>query len=100
MVSKSHFPKNVGQQRSSLGRQYSSGGCETQIDYHLCSRQLRSWVKDCKVILGESLVSQHRLLVTDFYVKSVDKQNKKHPTSEKKDKVAPSKQQKCQTLYR
>ena len=32
---------------------YSSGGCETQIDYHLCSRQLRSWAKDCKVILGE-----------------------------------------------
>ena len=35
---------------------YSSGGRETQIDYHLCTSEIRKHVKDCKVILGEDAV--------------------------------------------
>lgn len=45
---------------------YSSGGRTTQIDYLLCSNEIRKMARDCKVILGESVVSQHRLLVMDF----------------------------------
>ena len=40
---------------------------EAQIDYHLVPSLVRRRVKDCKVILGESLALQHRLLVNDFF---------------------------------
>ena len=46
---------------------YSSGGNETQIDYHLVPSFVRRRVKDCKVILGESLEPQHRLLLSEFF---------------------------------
>ena len=45
---------------------YCSGAHATQIDYHLCLNFMRRWVRDCKVIIGESVVSQHRLLLTEF----------------------------------
>lgn len=45
---------------------YCSGAHATQIDYHLCLNFMRRWVRDCKVIIGESAVSQHRLLLTEF----------------------------------
>ncbi|XP_063706243.1 craniofacial development protein 2-like [Culicoides brevitarsis] len=45
---------------------YQSGNHSTQIDYHLCSRLLKNKVQNCKVILGESVAPQHRLLVTKF----------------------------------
>ncbi len=46
---------------------YSSGGNETQIDYHLVPSFAKRRVKDCKVILGESLAPQHRLLVSEIF---------------------------------
>lgn len=49
---------------------YSDGGRESQIDYHLCTRSIRKFVKDCKVILGEDVVGQHRLLLTEFRLKN------------------------------
>ncbi|GAB0089080.1 hypothetical protein DMENIID0001_035590 [Sergentomyia squamirostris] len=48
---------------------YSSGAHATQIDYHLCHNFMKRWVKNCKVILGESAVTQHRLLLTEFILK-------------------------------
>lgn len=48
---------------------YRSGPHATQIDYQLCSKFMKRRVKDCKFILGEPLVSQHRLLLTEFFVK-------------------------------
>lgn len=48
---------------------YSSGGHNTQIDYQLCRRTMKNRVKDCKVILGESLGKQHRLLVTEYFTR-------------------------------
>lgn len=45
---------------------YSSGGRESQIDYHLCTDEVRKLVRDCKVILGEDVVDQHRLLLTEI----------------------------------
>lgn len=50
---------------------YSSGGNNTQIDYILCSNEIRRMTKDCKVILGEAVVSQHRLLVAEIIVENI-----------------------------
>lgn len=47
---------------------YRSGNHQTQIDYHLCSKKMRNRAKDCKVILGEPLVSQHRLLLVEYFM--------------------------------
>ncbi|CAG4965439.1 unnamed protein product [Colias eurytheme] len=43
---------------------YKSSGNNTQIDYILCQRSALKSFKDCKVIPGEALTSQHRLLVS------------------------------------
>ncbi|XP_063540093.1 craniofacial development protein 2-like [Cydia strobilella] len=42
---------------------YKSGGKHSQIDYFLCDRSFLKYVKDCKVIPGEPLTTQHRILV-------------------------------------
>lgn len=49
---------------------YQSGGNRTQIDYVLCRRRFRKEIRDCKVINGESVTSQHRLLVVDLNIES------------------------------
>ena len=41
---------------------YSSSGCNTQIDYIMLRRSHIGRVRDCQVILGDDVVSQHRLL--------------------------------------
>ncbi|XP_008486018.1 craniofacial development protein 2-like, partial [Diaphorina citri] len=48
---------------------YKSGGNESQIDYILCRRKHHKEIRNCKVINGESITSQHRLLVVDVTVK-------------------------------
>lgn len=48
---------------------YRSGRDRTQIDFHMCSRQVKKYVKDCKIIPGESAVTQHRLLVSEVCIK-------------------------------
>nr|XP_016433648.1 PREDICTED: craniofacial development protein 2-like [Nicotiana tabacum] len=45
---------------------YQSSAAKTQIDYLLLCRCDRRWCEDCKVILGETLATQHRLLVMDI----------------------------------
>ena len=45
---------------------YKSGGNKTQIDYILCDMDLRKYVKDSKVIPGEPIATQHRLLLADM----------------------------------
>ncbi|XP_048483178.1 craniofacial development protein 2-like [Plutella xylostella] len=45
---------------------YKSGQHATQIDYMLTRRSDIKKVKDCKVIPGEPLTSQHRLLVVEL----------------------------------
>ena len=42
---------------------YKSGAAESQIDHILCRRSDKANIKDCKVILGESVTNQHRPLV-------------------------------------
>lgn len=48
---------------------YSSGGTETQIDFILCKRNHLVEVKNCKVIKGESVSSQHRPVIVDCDLK-------------------------------
>lgn len=45
---------------------YKSGGHSTQIDYCLARRKHLGNYKDCKVIPGEPLATQYRLLVTVY----------------------------------
>ena len=47
---------------------YSSGQNETQIDFILTTKGDRKMVEDCKVIPGEAVVPQHRLLVADIKI--------------------------------
>ena len=42
---------------------YKSGTAESQIDNILCRSSDKGNIKDCKVILGESVTNQHRPLV-------------------------------------
>ncbi|XP_063544350.1 craniofacial development protein 2-like [Cydia strobilella] len=42
---------------------YKSGRAKTQIDYILIDKQNLKQIKDCKIIPGEPLTSQHRLLL-------------------------------------
>ena len=48
---------------------YESGGVESQIDYILVRREDKRNVLDCKVILGEACVKQHRLIVMDLILR-------------------------------
>ncbi|XP_075990214.1 uncharacterized protein LOC142985856 [Anticarsia gemmatalis] len=48
---------------------YKSGPHSTQIDYFLLRRNSFSTAKDCKVIPGKPLVSQHRLMLLKVCIK-------------------------------
>ena len=45
---------------------FSSGQHSSQIDFVLARRKDKRACLDCKVIPGECVVSQHKLLVADF----------------------------------
>ena len=42
---------------------YRSGGRSTQVDYIVCGRAYLKEIGDCKVIAGDNVAKQHRLLV-------------------------------------
>ncbi|KAK3548288.1 hypothetical protein QTP70_009081 [Hemibagrus guttatus] len=42
---------------------YKSGGRRTQVDYILCRRGNLKEFSDCKVVVGESVAGQHRMVV-------------------------------------
>jgi hypothetical protein len=46
---------------------FSSGQHSSQIDFVLTRREEIPNCMDCKVIFGECVVTQHKLLVADFY---------------------------------
>eukprot|EP00262_Sarcandra_glabra_P012088 TRINITY_DN3039_c0_g2_i3.p1 TRINITY_DN3039_c0_g2~~TRINITY_DN3039_c0_g2_i3.p1 ORF type:complete len:402 (+),score=55.32 TRINITY_DN3039_c0_g2_i3:275-1480(+) len=59
---------------------FKSGANRTQIDYFLVRRREWANCKDCKVIPGECLTTQHRLIVFDVLIKSqVTKKMTKDP---------------------
>lgn len=61
---------------------YKSGQDETQIDYIMVRKENRRLVMDCKVIPGEAVVTQHRVLVADLRIK-VEKKRKKEERKRK-----------------
>ena len=48
---------------------YKSGGRQSQIDFLMCRRQQLNEVKNCKVINGESVAAQYKVLVLDWEIK-------------------------------
>ncbi|KAK3529792.1 hypothetical protein QTP86_003360 [Hemibagrus guttatus] len=42
---------------------YKTGGRRTQVDYILCRRGNLKEISDCKVVVGESVARQHRMVV-------------------------------------
>ena len=42
---------------------YKNGGRSTQVDYFMCRRAYLKEIGDCKVIAGDNVAKQHRLLV-------------------------------------
>ena len=47
---------------------YNSGGRESQIDFLMCRRCHLKEVINCKVINGEAVAAQHRVLVMDWEI--------------------------------
>ena len=79
------FVANTGfQKRTQHLVTYKSGQHESQIDYLLTRKRDRRTIMDCKVIPGEPLVMQHRLLVMDLRMGKV---SKKKRTRGKKIKI-------------
>ena len=56
---------------------YMSGTNRMMIDYILMRRQYLRDLKDCKVIPGESIASQHRLLVASIGFKAHHKKQQR-----------------------
>ena len=54
---------------------FESGGNRSQIDYILCRKQNFKLIIDVKIITGEECVTQHKLLVSDLWLKTC----KPHP---------------------
>jgi len=48
---------------------FKSGSTRTQIDYFLIRVNSRRWYRNCKVLPGECLATQHRLLVLDVEIR-------------------------------
>ncbi|KAK3554501.1 hypothetical protein QTP70_024406, partial [Hemibagrus guttatus] len=51
------------QKREEHSVTYKSGGRRTQVDYILCRRGNLKEISDCKVVVGESVARQHRMVV-------------------------------------
>ncbi|KAK3557836.1 hypothetical protein QTP86_003178 [Hemibagrus guttatus] len=51
---------------------YKSGGRSTQVDYILCRRGNLKEISDCKVVVGESVARQYRMVVCRMGVNSVE----------------------------
>ncbi|XP_019242262.1 PREDICTED: craniofacial development protein 2-like [Nicotiana attenuata] len=66
------FNGHIGSVAGSYGERekylvtFQSSAVKTQIDYLILRRCDRGLCKDCKVIPGETLATQHRLLVMDI----------------------------------
>ncbi|XP_070015965.1 uncharacterized protein [Nicotiana sylvestris] len=63
VIANSSFPK-----REEHLVTYQNSVARTQIDYLLLKRYDRRLCEDCKVILGETFATQHRLLVMDISI--------------------------------
>ncbi|KAK3519736.1 hypothetical protein QTP70_003706 [Hemibagrus guttatus] len=72
---------------------YKSGGRSTQVDYILCRRGNLKEISDCKVVVGESVARQHRMVVCRMTLMVCKK--KKRSEIEKKTKWWKLKKEEC-----
>ncbi|KAK3544564.1 hypothetical protein QTP86_016980 [Hemibagrus guttatus] len=76
---------------------YKSGGRRTQVDYILCRRGNLKEISDCKVVVGESVTRQHRILVCRMTLMVCKKKRSK---IEKKTKWWKLKKEECCEEFR
>ncbi|KAK3508596.1 hypothetical protein QTP70_034714, partial [Hemibagrus guttatus] len=77
---------------------YKSGGRRTQVDYILCRRGNLKEISDCKVVVGESVARQHRMVVCRMTLMVFKK--KKRSKIEKKTKWWKLKKEECWEGFR
>ncbi|MCJ8744976.1 hypothetical protein PDJAM_G00124910 [Pangasius djambal] len=73
---------------------YKSGGRSTQVDYILCRRGSLKEISDCKVVVGESVARQHRMVVCRMTL-MVCKRKRSKIETEKKTKWWKLKKEEC-----
>ncbi|KAK3549087.1 hypothetical protein QTP70_031342 [Hemibagrus guttatus] len=73
---------------------YKSGGRRTQVDYILCRRGNLKEISDCKVVVGESVARQHRMVVCRMTL-MVCKKKRSKIEIEKKTKCWKLKKEEC-----
>ncbi|KAK3575628.1 hypothetical protein QTP86_031584 [Hemibagrus guttatus] len=76
---------------------YKSGGRRTQVDYILCRRGNLKEISDCKVVVGESVARQHRMVVCSMTLLVCKKKRSK---IEKKTKWWKLKKEECCEEFR
>ncbi|KAK3567931.1 hypothetical protein QTP86_027283, partial [Hemibagrus guttatus] len=76
---------------------YKSGGRRTQVDYILCRRGNLKEISDCKVVVGESVARQHRVVVCRMTLMVC---KKKRSEVEKKTKWWKLKKEECSEVIR
>ncbi|KAK3556228.1 hypothetical protein QTP70_006930 [Hemibagrus guttatus] len=76
---------------------YKSGGRRTQVDYILCRRGNLKEISDCKVVVGESVARQHRMVVCRMTLMVCKKKRSK---IEKKTKWWKLKNEECCEEFR
>ncbi|KAK3512866.1 hypothetical protein QTP70_028938 [Hemibagrus guttatus] len=76
---------------------YMSGGRRTQVDYILCRRGNLKEISDCKVVVGESVARQHRMVVCRMTLMVCKKKRSK---IEKKTKWWKLKKEECCEEFR
>ncbi|KAK3518654.1 hypothetical protein QTP70_006960 [Hemibagrus guttatus] len=78
---------------------YKSGGRRTQVDYILCRRGNLKEISDCKVVVGESVARQHRMVVCRMTL-TVCKKKRSKIEIEKKTKWWKRKKEECCEEFR
>ncbi|KAK3517220.1 hypothetical protein QTP70_001126 [Hemibagrus guttatus] len=78
---------------------YKSGGRSTQVDYILCRRDNLKEISDCKVVVGESVARQHRMVVCRMTL-MVCKKKKSKIEIEKKTKWWKLQKEECCEEFR
>ncbi|KAK3514140.1 hypothetical protein QTP70_005072 [Hemibagrus guttatus] len=78
---------------------YKSGGRRTQVDYILCRRGNLKEINDCKVVVGESVARQHRMVVCRMTL-MVCKKKRSEIEIEKKTKWWKLKNEECCEEFR
>ncbi|KAK3547975.1 hypothetical protein QTP70_001636 [Hemibagrus guttatus] len=78
---------------------YKSGGRRTQVDYILCRRGNLKEISDCKVVVGESVARQHKMVVCRMTL-MVCKKKRSKIEIEKKTKWWKLKKEECCEEFR